>query len=230
MKYLYLVFVMMAAVYTSAHNHTMHDMDSHNHEGHLHDTMVDGKLLEVDPKRFDEFVAELEGKQVAVVSVSGMVCDFCARGIEKTFSKNQSILKLDVDLKDNYGGYLRLDQILSAQVPLSSPPHHDEMLFIIQHQVSELWLKLIVHELQSAIKHIQQQELDIASKSVDPEYLPSVSSISSMFSFNKSTIPITPSCRLIIVRNSLRAPSHILSYPRTVSPSALVSSIEFIAT
>jgi hypothetical protein len=88
MKYLYLVFVMMAAVYTSAHNHTMHDMDSHNHEGHLHDTMVDGKLLEVDPKRFDDFVAELEGKQVAVVSVSGMVCDFCARGIEKTFSKD----------------------------------------------------------------------------------------------------------------------------------------------
>ena len=98
MKNLYLVFVMMAAVYTSAHNHTMHDMDSHNHEGHLHDTMVDGKLLEVDPKRFDEFVAELEGKQVAVVSVSGMVCDFCARGIEKTFSKDKSVLKLDVDL------------------------------------------------------------------------------------------------------------------------------------
>lgn len=98
MKNLYLVFVMMAAVYTSAHNHTMHDMDSHNHEGHLHDTMVDGKLLEVDPKRFDDFVAELEGKQVAVVSVSGMVCDFCARGIEKTFSKDKSVLKLDVDL------------------------------------------------------------------------------------------------------------------------------------
>ena len=98
MKYLYLVFVMMAAVYTSAHNHTMHDMDSHNHEGHLHDTMVDGKLLEVDPKRFADFVAEIEGKQVAVVSVSGMVCDFCARGIEKTFSKDKSVLKLDVDL------------------------------------------------------------------------------------------------------------------------------------
>ena len=98
MKNLYLVFVMMSAVYTSAHNHTMHDMDSHNHEGHLHDTMVDGKLLEVDPKRFDDFVAELEGKQVAVVSVSRMVCDFCARGIEKTFSKDRSVLKLDVDL------------------------------------------------------------------------------------------------------------------------------------
>ena len=98
MKKFYLLFVMIAAVYTSAQDHQMHDMEGHNHEGHLHDTMVDGKLLEVDPKRFDEFVAELEGKQVAVVSVSGMVCDFCARGIEKTFSKDKSVLKLDVDL------------------------------------------------------------------------------------------------------------------------------------
>ncbi|MBL4660959.1 MAG: tryptophan 2,3-dioxygenase [Alcanivoracaceae bacterium] len=73
-------------------------------------------------------------------------------------------IKLDVDLRDNYGGYLRLDQILSAQVPLSSPPHHDEMLFIIQHQVSELWLKLIVHEIKAAIKNIEAEQLDIASK------------------------------------------------------------------
>ena len=76
----------------------MHDMDSHNHEGHLHDTMVNGKLLEVNPERFDNFVSGLEGKQIAIVSVSGMVCDFCARGIEKTFSKDKTVLKLDVDL------------------------------------------------------------------------------------------------------------------------------------
>ena len=37
-----------------------------------------------------------------------------------------------------YGGYLQLDRLLSAQVPLSQPPHHDEMLFIIQHQTTEL--------------------------------------------------------------------------------------------
>lgn len=73
-------------------------------------------------------------------------------------------IKLDVDLRDNYGGYLRLDQVLSAQVPLSSPPHHDEMLFIIQHQVSELWLKLIVHEIKAAIADIQSKNLDRASK------------------------------------------------------------------
>ena len=54
--------------------------------------------LRLNPERFDDFVSGLEGKQVAVVSVSGMVCDFCARGIEKTFSKDKSVLKLDVDL------------------------------------------------------------------------------------------------------------------------------------
>lgn len=50
----------------------------------------------------------------------------------------------------DYGQYLGLEQILGAQHPLSQPPHHDEMLFIIQHQTSELWFKLIIHELQAA--------------------------------------------------------------------------------
>jgi tryptophan 2,3-dioxygenase len=53
------------------------------------------------------------------------------------------------DLEDRltYSGYLRLDRLLSAQHPLSDPPHHDETLFIIQHQVAELWIKLVLHEL-----------------------------------------------------------------------------------
>ena len=50
----------------------------------------------------------------------------------------------------SYGDYLRLDTLLSAQQPLSEPPQHDELLFIIQHQTSELWLKLLIHELRSA--------------------------------------------------------------------------------
>jgi tryptophan 2,3-dioxygenase len=83
---------------------------------------------------------------------------------DNNYRKLEKGIKLDVDLKDNYGGYLRLNQVLSAQVPLSSPPHHDEMLFIIQHQVSELWLKLIVHEIKAAIKHIELEQLDKASK------------------------------------------------------------------
>jgi tryptophan 2,3-dioxygenase len=63
-----------------------------------------------------------------------------------------------------YGGYLQLDRLLSAQAPLSSPPHHDEMLFIIQHQTSELWFKLILHELRAAIALVRRDELSPSFK------------------------------------------------------------------
>ena len=89
---------MLLSISAAAQDHAMHDMEGHDHEGHLHDTMVDGKLLVVNPERFDSFVSTLEGKQVAIISVSGMVCDFCARGIEKTFLKDKTVLKVDVDL------------------------------------------------------------------------------------------------------------------------------------
>jgi tryptophan 2,3-dioxygenase len=59
-----------------------------------------------------------------------------------------------------YSSYLALDRILNAQHPLSQPPHHDEMLFIIQHQTSELWFKLFIHELRAAIEHVRQDRLD----------------------------------------------------------------------
>jgi len=77
--------------------------------------------------------------------------------------KNQRDLEAGIhtDLQGRltYGGYLRLDQLLAAQQPLSDPPHHDEMLFIIQHQTSELWLKLLAHELRAAIVHLQRDEV-----------------------------------------------------------------------
>jgi len=68
------------------------------------------------------------------------------------------------DFKDRmtYGGYLQLEALLSAQRPLSS--HHDELLFIIQHQTSELWFKLILHELRAAIGHVQRDELEATFK------------------------------------------------------------------
>ena len=69
---------------------------------------------------------------------------------------------ITTDLRDrmSYGGYLALDTLLSAQSPLSRPEHHDEMLFIIQHQTSELWMKLIIHELRAAIAHLARDDLD----------------------------------------------------------------------
>ena len=65
----------------------------------------------------------------------------------------------DLDGRLTYGGYLRLDRLLAAQQPLSSPPHHDEMLFIVQHQTSELWLKLLIHELSAATGHLRHDRV-----------------------------------------------------------------------
>jgi tryptophan 2,3-dioxygenase len=59
--------------------------------------------------------------------------------------------------ESSYGGYLALDVLLSAQRPRSR--HHDEMLFIIQHQTSELWMKLMIHELAAAIGHVKADDL-----------------------------------------------------------------------
>jgi len=69
---------------------------------------------------------------------------------------------IQVDLAGHltYGDYLKLDQVLRAQELRSSPPHHDEMLFIIQHQTSELWMKLMIHELTAARSFVREDELE----------------------------------------------------------------------
>ena len=64
----------------------------------------------------------------------------------------------------DYATYLGLPQLLSAQRPLSSPPHHDEMLFIIQHQTTELWFKLVIHEMRAAMQLIRHDELEASFK------------------------------------------------------------------
>jgi tryptophan 2,3-dioxygenase len=70
--------------------------------------------------------------------------------------------QLDFSRDMSYGDYLQLDAILNAQKPLS--PAHDEMLFIVQHQTSELWMKLMLHELHAAIAHIARDDLPPAFK------------------------------------------------------------------
>jgi tryptophan 2,3-dioxygenase len=70
----------------------------------------------------------------------------------------------DLAAETSYGGYLRLDLVLSAQQPRSVPPHHDEMMFIIQHQTSELWMKLLLHELSAAIGHVRADRLEPSFK------------------------------------------------------------------
>ena len=85
-------------------------------------------------------------------------------------STGERAIEADIvtDFKDrmSYGSYLQLDQLLAAQVPVSDPDHHDEMLFIIQHQTSELWLKLMRHELLSARALIAADELQVALKRI----------------------------------------------------------------
>jgi tryptophan 2,3-dioxygenase len=75
---------------------------------------------------------------------------------------------LVTDLRDTmtYGDYLDLDTLLAAQHPLSRPEHHDELLFIIQHQTTELWLKLVLHELRAANAALAGDNLKDALKKI----------------------------------------------------------------
>ena len=70
--------------------------------------------------------------------------------------------QLDFSQDMSYTDYLHLDQVLGAQHPLS--PDHNEMLFLIQHQTSELWMKLMLHELGAAVRAVAQDELGSAFK------------------------------------------------------------------
>ena len=81
------------------------------------------------------------------------------RKLEKTIHT-----KLSRD--DDYTAYLQLDMLLGAQQPLSDPPHHDEMLFIVQHQVAELWIKLLIHEVARAIELLRADKLRQAVKNL----------------------------------------------------------------
>jgi len=76
----------------------------------------------------------------------------CPRHIEEA-------VHTDLEGQMTYTEFLRLDKLLDSQEIHSDPPHHDEMLFIIQHQTSELWLKLIIHEMREAIELIKTDNL-----------------------------------------------------------------------
>src|SRR3954454_533376 len=70
----------------------------------------------------------------------------------------------DLRGRRTYAGYLDLDKLLGAQHPLSEPEHHDELLFIIQHQTSELWMRLIIHELDEVLTRLAADDLGPAQK------------------------------------------------------------------
>ena len=83
-----------------------------------------------------------------------------------TRRKLEKSIHTDLSRDDDYTGYLQLDKLLDAQSPLSDPPHHDEMLFIIQHQVAELWIKLLIHEVDKAAAFIRDDNMPPAVKNL----------------------------------------------------------------
>ncbi len=74
----------------------------------------------------------------------------------------ETSIHLDLSRQETYGGYLQLDRLLNSQVPRTAV--HDEMLFIIQHQTSELWMKLMVHELDAALEFVKHDALEASFK------------------------------------------------------------------
>ena len=97
-----------------------------------------------------------------------MACPFdTSRNPEPTPGSPESVVRseqaqLDFSTDMSYGDYLHLDQVLGAQHPLS--PDHNEMLFLVQHQSSELWMKLMLHELHAAIGHVAADRRPAAFK------------------------------------------------------------------
>ncbi len=83
-----------------------------------------------------------------------------------TKRKLEESIHTDLSRDDDYTAYLQLDKLLGAQRPLSKPPHHDEMLFIVQHQVAELWIKLLIHEFGRAVEYIQADDMSPAVKNL----------------------------------------------------------------
>jgi tryptophan 2,3-dioxygenase len=89
-----------------------------------------------------------------------------SEGVERNTRAIEGTVVTDFEDRMSYGGYLDLDTLLAAQRPLSDPEHHDELLFIIQHQTTELWLKLVLHELSAACRLLREDRLAPALKCI----------------------------------------------------------------
>ena len=91
-----ILFVFLLSITSIGFAHNCHDHGSDNESM----KSVSGEGFEIDTQKYTKFTKDLaNGEQVAVVNVNGMVCDFCARGTEKTFMKSANVKKVDVDLE-----------------------------------------------------------------------------------------------------------------------------------
>jgi tryptophan 2,3-dioxygenase len=86
--------------------------------------------------------------------------------VEKNTRALEEGIETDLRGRMSYGSYLGLDTLLTSQHPVSVPEHHDELLFIIQHQTSELWLKLVLHELRGVVARLRADDLRLALKHI----------------------------------------------------------------
>ncbi|AMY53636.1 tryptophan 2,3-dioxygenase [Rhodococcoides fascians] len=86
--------------------------------------------------------------------------------VEANTRKIEKSVVTDFSDRMSYGSYLDLDTLLSAQKPVSTPEYHDELLFIIQHQTTELWLKLVLHETLAARAAFDADDIGTALKCV----------------------------------------------------------------
>ncbi|KAA9106469.1 tryptophan 2,3-dioxygenase [Microbacterium rhizomatis] len=89
-----------------------------------------------------------------------------SEGVERNTRAIEESVVTDFEDRLSYGGYLDLSTLLAAQRPLSVPEHHDELLFIVQHQTTELWLKLVLHELGAACRLLREDQLAPALKCI----------------------------------------------------------------
>ena len=95
---MYKIFLAFIFLFTGS----LHAMDNpHDHGSHNHNNMTatDGSKTVLDQKIYNEFIADLGTSQVVIIDVNGMVCDFCARGIEKTFYDDKLVKKVLVSLE-----------------------------------------------------------------------------------------------------------------------------------
>ena len=93
--------ILLTTLFISNNLYAMDKMHNHNSEKHDHGShvAVDGSKTKLDNTMYNEFVSNLDSSQVVIVDVNGMVCDFCARGIEKTFYDDDLVIKVLVSLE-----------------------------------------------------------------------------------------------------------------------------------
>ena len=103
-KILLLTLILISQISYAEKNHDSHsnegshDMSEGNYDMSK-DKKIDGSKYKLNTKRYADFIKDISDVQIAIVDVKGMVCDFCARGIAKTFYKDVAVIKVDVDLE-----------------------------------------------------------------------------------------------------------------------------------